>query len=153
MRNTRVVGFAGWPSFWWLAALCTVLHLCPHSTTPSWSLPPLLKPPSYEFGVVINGQPSPLLIDLASTFKFSNLARGASTLYVRAVDGQGAAITVTRAVIVRDPPAGFNASATIASIDVTRAAATGDPAALNQAAMAIASLAQVSGAVDRKAVN
>ena len=98
-------------------------------------------PPRYEFGLFINGAPSPLATDRTPTYKFANLERGTSTLYVRAIDAQGAAVTLTRAVTVKDPPANFNASSAVDSIDVSRAASTGDPAAINQAAMAIAAIA------------
>jgi hypothetical protein len=90
---------------------------------------------------VVNGQLSPLLIDRATSFKFSRLPLGPSTVYVRAIDAQGAGTTFMRVVTVKAPPPGFDASGAVAALDIARAAATGDPAALSQVAMAIASLA------------
>lgn len=134
------------------------MQSCPGHSMPSpmpAALPPsrpatlplrshVLAPPcpySYEFGLVINGAPSPLITDGATNYKFASLPLGSSTLYVRAIDAQGASVTVTRSVTVQNPPAGFDVGSAVAAVDVSRAISTGDPAAINQAAMAIASLA------------
>lgn len=96
----------------------------------------------YEYGLMVNNQPMPLLIDRVTAFTFTNLAQGTNILYVRAVDVEQASILLSYSATVQAPASNFNASTALAGLDVGRAVATGDPAAISQAAMAITALAQ-----------
>jgi len=101
---------------------------------------------TFEFGVVVDGVSRALLIDRANTFTFAGLPAGEHTLYVRAVDAQGAAVQATVPVTVAVPAAGFSPVAAIGAVDVQQIVSTRDPAAVSQAARTLAALAAVPAA-------
>jgi hypothetical protein len=108
---------------------------------------------TYEWGVMVNKVATPMLIDRANAFTFRGLPQGESTVYVRAVDAQGASVVATAKVTVVAPAEGFSAAAAAAAVDVDQAVATKDPAAVGAAARTLAALFSVGGAAVQDAVD
>lgn len=107
---------------------------------------------TYEWGVLDDRRrPSPLLIDKVSTFKFAGLPKGPTTIYVRAIDPQGAAVDEQTVVVVHDPPPNFSATSAVEAVNISNVVNVGDPAVINQAVQSIAALANFGLASDSSA--
>ncbi|GBF98657.1 hypothetical protein Rsub_11651 [Raphidocelis subcapitata] len=100
----------------------------------------------FEWGVLAAGARRPVLIDRAPSFRFKALPAGASTLYVRAIDADGAATLATADVTVKAPAAGFAAGGAVSGLNVAAAVATKDPAAISSTAQQLAAIAQYAAA-------
>ncbi|KAF6254423.1 hypothetical protein COO60DRAFT_1665172 [Scenedesmus sp. NREL 46B-D3] len=103
---------------------------------------------SYDFGTVnfkagsSYGLRSLAASSTAPTFTFTGLPAGEATLYVCAVDADGAQTCEDAKVVVKEPPTSFKVTDALSALDVGQLAGSGDVSVLAAGAQALQSLSE-----------
>lgn len=99
---------------------------------------------SYEFGLVSGFRSKPLAVNPATSYTYTGLPLGNTSVYVCAIDDYNARVCEQKVVTVRSPPSDFKVTDALSSIDVNQMSGTGDVAVLAAGAQTLQSLVAFS---------